>query len=207
MYFRAMILGHDCGRARRRDRALRTSPPSRRSTTAANTAVTTTATRTDRPTLSRNPPAGSAGNVDITVTTAGGTSATSVADQFTYVAAPTVSSISPTTGPGAGGTVVTLTGTNWASDTLLYFDGLPSTIVSLDPVKGSSVVQPPPGINNQQAIVTAYNTDGQNSQYVQPSSPVVYSYGKSPVPVIASISPFSLPAGAEATAPASKPAA
>ncbi len=69
------------------------------------------------------------------------------------------------TGAAANGDgTVTLTGTNWASDTLLYFDGLPSTIVSLDPVKGSSVVQPPPGINNQQAIVTAYNTDGQNSQ-------------------------------------------
>jgi len=97
-----------------------------------------------------------------------------------------------------GDGTVTIAGTNWASDTLLYFDGLPSTIVSLDPTKGSGVVQPPPGMNNQKAIVTAYNTDGQNSQYVQASSPVVYSYGKSPVPVIASISPSSLPAGAEA---------
>jgi uncharacterized protein (TIGR03437 family) len=104
------------------------------------------------------------------------------------------------TGATANGDgTVTLTGTNWASDTLLYFDGLPSTIVSLDPVKGSSVVQPPPGINNQNAIVSAYNTDGQNSQYVQPSSPVVYSYGKSPASAITSISPSSLPAGAEAT--------
>ncbi|MGC8201002.1 IPT/TIG domain-containing protein, partial [Salmonella enterica] len=48
-------------------------------------------------------PAGT-GTVDVSVTTAGGTSATSAADQFTYVAAPTVSSISPTSGPGAGGT-------------------------------------------------------------------------------------------------------
>jgi uncharacterized protein (TIGR03437 family) len=103
------------------------------------------------------------------------------------------------TGASANGDgTATLTGTNWASDTLLYFDGLPSTIVSLDPVKGSSVVQPPPGTNNQNAIVTAYNTDGQNSQYVQSSSPVVYSYGKSPASVITSISPSSLPAGAEA---------
>ena len=103
------------------------------------------------------------------------------------------------TGATANGDgTVTITGTNWASNTLLYFDGLPSTILSLDPVKGVGVVQPPPGMNNQNAIVTAYNTDGQNSQYVQPSSPVVYTYGKSPAPAIASISPSSLPAGAGA---------
>ena len=45
------------------------------------------------------------------MTTAGGTSATSATDQFTYVAAPTVTSVSPTTGPAAGGTTVTITGT------------------------------------------------------------------------------------------------
>ena len=44
-------------------------------------------------------PAHAAGTIDVTVTTAGGTSATSAADNFTYVAAPTVTSISPTSGP------------------------------------------------------------------------------------------------------------
>jgi hypothetical protein len=55
-------------------------------------------------------PAGS-GTVHITVTTPGGTSATSGTDQFTYVAAPTVTLISPTSGPAAGGTIVMITGT------------------------------------------------------------------------------------------------
>ncbi|OOG77794.1 cell shape-determining protein, partial [Sinorhizobium sp. A49] len=59
-------------------------------------------------------PAGSAGTVDIRVTTAGGTSSTSAADQFTYVAAPTVTSISPTAGPTTGGMTVTITGTGFA---------------------------------------------------------------------------------------------
>ena len=44
-------------------------------------------------------PAGSAGTVDVTVTTPGGTSATSSADHFTYVAAPTVTGVSPNAGP------------------------------------------------------------------------------------------------------------
>jgi len=42
-------------------------------------------------------PAGSAGAVDVTVTTDGGTSATSIADQFTYVAAPNISYTTPKT--------------------------------------------------------------------------------------------------------------
>ena len=62
--------------------------------------------------ISATSPAGT-GTVDITVTTAGGTSATSSADQFTYVAAPTVSGISPTNGSTAGGTSVVITGTNF----------------------------------------------------------------------------------------------
>ncbi|KSV75556.1 hypothetical protein N185_17090 [Sinorhizobium sp. GW3] len=60
-------------------------------------------------------PANSAGTYDVTVTTPGGTSATSAADQYTYVSAPTVTSTSPTAGPTAGGTTVTITGTGFAA--------------------------------------------------------------------------------------------
>ncbi len=65
-------------------------------------------------------PAGT-GTVDIRVTSAGGTSATSAADQFTYVGAPTVTSISPTAGSSAGGTSVTLNGTNFSGATAVTF--------------------------------------------------------------------------------------
>ena len=65
-------------------------------------------------------PAGS-GTVDVTVTTTGGTSATSPADLFTYVPAPTVTSINPTTGPAGGGTSVTITGTNLIGATAVDF--------------------------------------------------------------------------------------
>ena len=56
-------------------------------------------------------PAGS-GTVDVTVSTPGGTSATSAADEYTYIPAPTVTKVEPTSGPAAGGTTVTITGTN-----------------------------------------------------------------------------------------------
>ena len=59
-------------------------------------------------------PAGAKGTVDVTVTTAGGTSATTLADRFTYYVwpTPTVTALDPTTGSTAGGTTVTITGTN-----------------------------------------------------------------------------------------------
>ena len=65
-------------------------------------------------------PAGT-GTVDITVTTAGGTSATSAADLFTYIPVPTVTGVSPNTGSGAGGTSVTITGTNFTGVTSVGF--------------------------------------------------------------------------------------
>ena len=74
-------------------------------------------------------PAGTAGTVDVTVTTPAGTSATSPADQFTYAvaAAPTVTGISPTSGPTTGGTSVTITGTSFTSATAVDFGTVPAT--------------------------------------------------------------------------------
>ena len=77
-------------------------------------------------------PAGAAGTVDITVTTAGGTSTTSANDQFTYMAAPTVTNVSPTAGPTAGGTSVTITGTNLgtAATATVTFGATAATVIS-----------------------------------------------------------------------------
>jgi len=72
-------------------------------------------------------PAGMAGTVDVTVTTAGGISATSAADQFTYVAAPAVTSVSPASGPSTGGTTVTITGTGLSGATAVTFGATAAT--------------------------------------------------------------------------------
>ena len=92
----------------------------------------------------------------------------------------------------------TVTGTNWASDSLIYFDGLPSTIKSLDSVAGIATVIPPVGASGQNSTLTVYNSDSQNSQFVQGNSPVTYQYGSGPAPAVTAISPASLPAGTEA---------
>jgi hypothetical protein len=60
-------------------------------------------------------PAEPGGTVDVTVTNAGGTSATSSADRFTFVATPTVTGVSPNSGPLAGGNWVTVSGTHLAA--------------------------------------------------------------------------------------------
>jgi hypothetical protein len=58
-------------------------------------------------------PPGSPGLVDVTVTTADGTSPVVNGDRFTYVALPTVTGVSPAAGPTAGGNTVTITGTGF----------------------------------------------------------------------------------------------
>jgi hypothetical protein len=60
-------------------------------------------------------PSQAAGTVDVTVTNPTGTSATSSSDHYTYNSgsAPTVTGRSPTSGPVAGGNLVTVTGTNF----------------------------------------------------------------------------------------------
>ncbi len=68
-------------------------------------------------------PSETAGTIDVTVVTPSGTSSTSSADHFTYTAgsSPTVTGISPTSGSTAGGTIVTITGTNFTGVTEVDF--------------------------------------------------------------------------------------
>ncbi len=78
-------------------------------------------------------PAESAGTVDITVTTpVGGTSATNAGDQYTFVAAPTVTSVSPTSGSDAGGTSVTITGTGFNGASDVEFGATPAASYTVD---------------------------------------------------------------------------
>ena len=96
------------------------------------TTAATNVTVVNDTTITADSPAGT-GIVDVTVTTPGGTSATSAADQFTYIAAaaPTVTAISPTSGPAAGGTLVTITGTGFTGATAVDFGTTAATNVTV----------------------------------------------------------------------------
>jgi hypothetical protein len=67
----------------------------------------------------------------VTVTTPGGTSATSSADKFAYIVAPAVTGVSPTSGPAAGGTLVTITGTGFTGATAVDFGTTAATDVTV----------------------------------------------------------------------------
>ena len=87
-------------------------------------------------------PAGT-GTVDVTVATPNGTSPTTDADQYTYIPAPAVTGISPTSGPDAGGTTVTITGTDLSGTTDVEFGSTPATDVSADGPAQLTATAPP----------------------------------------------------------------
>ncbi len=125
-----------------------------------------------------SPAATSAGPVDVTVKTPGGTSSTSSADKFTYNApAPTVTSISPTSGSTAGGTSVTVTGTGLTGATEVDFGSTPGT--SLMPMSDTSVmVTSPPGSAGPVDVTvktpggTSATSAGDQFTYVAPAPTV-----------------------------------
>ncbi len=113
------------------------------STAATNVTVNSNGTQ-----ITATAPAGSAGTVDVTITTANGTSATSSADQYTYDAPPAVSGVSPNSGPTSGGTLVAITGSGFTGATKVYFGSTPATftfytdgyITAYSPMGGSGTV-------------------------------------------------------------------
>jgi IPT/TIG domain/Fibronectin type III domain len=83
------------------------------------TAAATSVVLVNSTTITALTPAGSAGAVSVTVTVSGQSG--SLASGFTYAVIPTVTSLSPNTGSTAGGTAVTITGTNFVSGATVTF--------------------------------------------------------------------------------------
>nr|WP_308343867.1 IPT/TIG domain-containing protein [Streptomyces sp. MK37H] len=123
------------------------------------------------------------GTVQITVTTPGGTS-NGVA--FGYAAAPTLTGISPATGPAAGGTTVTLTGTNLLGATAVSFGSTPASSFTVVSATQITAVAPPGAAGPVQITVTGPGGT---------SNGVAYSYVVVAVPVLASVSPGQGPVG------------
>ena len=100
-------------------------------------------------------PAHAAGTVDVRVMTPGGTSTTSPADKFTYVARPVVTKILPTSGPRTGSTLVTVTGTAlyYTGGTVVKFGTTPGTIMS-HTATSITVKSPPHAAGTVDVIVT-----------------------------------------------------
>jgi hypothetical protein len=123
-------------------------------------------------------PAHVAGPVAVTVTTAAGPSGPQT---FTYVAAPTLTSIAPNSGPVAGGTSVVLTGTGFTGATAVTFgtDAATSFTVNSD----TSITATSPAHAAGPVTVTVTTPGGQ-------SGPQTFTYVAGPLaPTVLSLSP------------------
>jgi hypothetical protein len=109
--------------------------------------------------ITANTPPHAQGSVNVTVTNSDGQSGT-LASGFTFVAlAPTVTSVSPNSGPSGGGTRVTLTGMSFVSGATVTFGGAAATSVVVASATQISAVTPPHRSGGVNVVVT--NPGGQ----------------------------------------------
>jgi len=105
---------------------------------------------TSESTITAVTPPGS-GVVDVSVQTAGGTSPATSADHFDY--GPTLTKVEPAYGPRAGGTSVTLTGTNFTEVTAVRFGAAAAQKFTVNS-EGSLTAVSPPGTGTVEVTVT-----------------------------------------------------
>jgi hypothetical protein len=138
-------------------------------------------------------PSHAAGTVDVQVHTAGGTSAVnSPADNFTFVAAPTVTGVSPSSGTSAGGDTVTISGTNLSNATGVDFGGTAATNLSNNTGISIQVHSPSHAVGTVDVHVT---TAGGTSATNSPADNFTFN-GVTPTPVVTGVSPTSGPTAA-----------
>jgi hypothetical protein len=88
---------------------------------------------------------------------------------------------------------VIVTGTGLSSGSRVFFDGLAAAVTV--PYAGNTIsVMSPPGANGQVSTITVFNSDGQNSMFLQQQDPFTYSYPLAGAPV-AAVSLAALPQG------------
>jgi hypothetical protein len=126
------------------------------------------------------------GLVNVVVTTSLGSSTQTV--QFSYTAAtPTVTGVSPTSGPRSGGTSVTITGTNFTGATSVTFGGLSATFT----VNSSTRITATSPAMSTAGLVNILVTTPSGTSTANTNSRFTYL---APQPVITSITPASGPA-------------
>jgi hypothetical protein len=89
-------------------------------------------------------PAGVTGAVTVTLVTPAGSTAAGPADQYTYLG-PSVTAIHPTSGPPAGGTKVTIVGTDLNGATAVHFGTTTVTTLTVNASGTRVVVHAPAG--------------------------------------------------------------
>jgi hypothetical protein len=110
-------------------------------------------------------PAGSAGAKSVVVINKDGQSATK-GGGFTYIAPPTITSITPVSGPTAGNTPVTIKGTNFVSGGLFGVKVGGAAATSVVRVNATTIMAKTPAGSAGARNVVVTNKDGQNATKV-----------------------------------------
>jgi len=133
--------------------------------------------------VAQSPP-GTAGTVDVTVTTSQGTSLTSTADEYTYVAQlPSVHLVVPNRGATSGGTNVTILGGNFKNVTAVDFGSTPATGFNVNSGHQITAVSP---AGSGTVNITVTTTQGVSS--ITPNDQFAYGF---PAPTVTFIQPSS----------------
>jgi hypothetical protein len=140
---------------------------------------------TDTQITATSPPGTGVGTVDVIVTTPGGTSAATPADQFTYVPLPEVTGISPARGNAAGGDTVTITGTGFTGASAVSFGSAAATIQPGGNDAQLTVTSPAANVSG--TVDVTVTTPAGTSAITQPADQFTY-LGP---PVVTGISPAS----------------
>ena len=128
------------------------------------------------------------GPADVTVRTASGTSAKTPADTFTYhkPGMPSVSGVSPATGPAGGGTAVLISGANLTGG-IVDFGAIPASAVTCTAATSCSAVSPT-------GVVGAVDVTVRTVAGTSPAVPADrFSYQRPPKPRVTAISPATGP--------------
>jgi len=104
----------------------------------------------------------------------------SMPSAFTYTSAPTLSSVSPNTGPVTGGTAATITGTGFQTGATVKFGSTLSTAVTV--VSSTQINAMSPSGSSGSVALNVTNTNGQYG-----SMPSAFTYTSAPT--LSSVSP------------------
>jgi subtilase family serine protease len=130
-------------------------------------------------------PASTVAATYVSVTTPGGTSATSANTVFRYVATPKVTAISPSAGPLAGATAVTISGTGFVAGATVQFGTVAATGVTLESATSITCKAPAEAAGTVDVRVT---TPGGTSAVVAADK-----YMFDPAVVVSSVTPNTSP--------------
>ncbi|TQF07977.1 cell surface protein [Kitasatospora acidiphila] len=112
------------------------------------------------------PPGTAAGSVPVGVTTAGGTARTLT---YTYLDAPSVTALSPGSGPVTGGTSITLTGTGLTTTDQVTLGGVPAAFEVISDT--TLALQAPPGTAGAATLTVITSAGAATATYTYLPTP------------------------------------